>query len=134
MYLEGNRDPQRQFAQKRCETPGQLQGSKTSLKLEKKTRKLPPGPRPQIPGKNSQKILVFEYHSYFLSCFQGIWGRDLGGNFRVSLSRGFGVRGFGTCSWPGVSQQKRCANILVFSRIPSLSDKKCVCHRPRPRI
>ena len=73
---------------KACETPGQLQGSKT-LKPEiprKKLKNDPPGPDPKLLEK-TQKILKIQNSIFrvflvsFEVFFQGMSGHGPGGNF-----------------------------------------------------
>ena len=87
------------------ETPGQLQGSKTSKPEtpRKKTRKLPPRPQPRTPWKKLNKyskypkntifraFLVFIYIRLFFNEF-GVGARGVIFEF---FSRSFGFRGFG---------------------------------------
>ena len=92
-----------------CETPGQLQGSKSPKPKisQKKTQNLPPEPRPQIPSKMTQKYskkYCFREFLVFLEFFSRNLGLGSGGNFWAFF---WGVSGFGLldpCSWPGVSQ------------------------------
>ena len=86
-----------------CETPGQLQGSKTSKpkNYSKKTQKLHPGLQPQIPWKKlkeTKKHSKINYFSGIFSIFR-VFSKEFGVGVRGVIfeffSRNFGFRGFG---------------------------------------
>ena len=98
-----------------CETPGQLQGSKTlSPQIHKKNSKITP--RPPTPNSskkisknahNSHKMVlsIFRVFQVFLEFFQESWGLGRGGIFlffEEFWGSEFGV--LDSCSCPGVSQ------------------------------
>ena len=85
-----------------CETPGQLQGSKTPNPEtpRKKLKNYRPGPDPEFPLKELKILKIPEkYHfSGILGMFEFFLrnlGSGPGGNLLVfSFSRNFGARGF----------------------------------------
>ena len=117
---------------KSWETPGQLQGSKTP-KCEipwKKLKNYPRTPTPKTKKKlkkyqKYRKILFLSIFSIFFVFFEE-FGVGVRGYF-LSFFRG--ISGFGVldpCSWPGVSQDKRCNWNCGLQKVNTQKQKSCM--------